>query len=55
MGPYYKIVCDEIGAAINETMLCELKEKNEKRLKEIDAEIEDAEQNLGNICLKLNN
>ncbi|VDK42499.1 unnamed protein product [Anisakis simplex] len=47
MGPYYKTVCDEVGAAINETLLNELKEKNEKRVKEMDAEIEDAEQNLG--------
>uniref|UniRef100_A0A0N5AFI4 26S proteasome non-ATPase regulatory subunit 6 n=1 Tax=Syphacia muris TaxID=451379 RepID=A0A0N5AFI4_9BILA len=47
MGPYYKQVCEELGIAINEPLLNELKAKNEKKLKEMDDEIKDAEQNLG--------
>lgn len=47
MGPYYKLVCADIGAAMNESLFIELKKANEKRLKEIDDEIADAEQNLG--------
>lgn len=56
MGPYYKLVCDEIGTPRNESLFAELKEANEKRLKEIDDEIKDAEQNLGlffAICAQL--
>lgn len=48
MGPYYKQVCEELGIAINESLLNELKLKNERKLKEMDDEITDAEQNLGN-------
>lgn len=47
MGPYYKLVCDEIRINIDDTLFNELTSKNEKRLQEIDAEIADAEQNLG--------
>ncbi|VDN18175.1 unnamed protein product [Gongylonema pulchrum] len=47
MGPYYKLICGEVGFPLNEALLAELKEANEKRLKEIDDEIKDAEQNLG--------
>lgn len=47
MGPYYKLVCADIGTTMNESLFAELKKANEKRLKEIDDEITDAEQNLG--------
>uniref|UniRef100_A0A1I8EV60 26S proteasome non-ATPase regulatory subunit 6 n=4 Tax=Wuchereria bancrofti TaxID=6293 RepID=A0A1I8EV60_WUCBA len=47
MGPYYKLICTEIGTTMNESLFTDLKEANEKRLKEIDDEIADAEQNLG--------
>lgn len=47
MGPFYELVTSELGVAADKTLLAELKEKNAKRLKEIDAEIVDAEQNLG--------
>lgn len=50
MGPYYKLVCVDVGTTVDESLLSELREANEKRLKEIDDEIADAEQNLGTFC-----
>jgi 26S proteasome regulatory subunit N7 len=47
MGPYYQYVCKETGRPIDPVLVDELKVKNEKILADIDAEILDAEQNLG--------
>uniref|UniRef100_A0A914DKG0 26S proteasome non-ATPase regulatory subunit 6 n=1 Tax=Acrobeloides nanus TaxID=290746 RepID=A0A914DKG0_9BILA len=47
MGPYYQYVCKETGRPIDPALVDELKVKNEKILADIDAEILDAEQNLG--------
>ncbi|VDM95513.1 unnamed protein product [Thelazia callipaeda] len=47
MGPYYKLICAETGTAMDEALFEDLKKANEKRLKEMDDEIADAEQNLG--------
>ncbi|KAJ1365495.1 hypothetical protein KIN20_025849 [Parelaphostrongylus tenuis] len=47
MAPLYELLCEEIGLTVDQSLLAEMKEKNAKRLKEIDAEIEDAEKNLG--------
>ncbi|CAG9539594.1 unnamed protein product [Cercopithifilaria johnstoni] len=47
MGPYYKLVCADIGTTMDESLFTELRKANEKRLKEIDDEIADAEHNLG--------
>lgn len=52
MGPYYKLVCSDVGITMNESLYTKLKEANEKRLKEIDDEIADAEQNLGIFCVR---
>lgn len=47
MGPFYELVCKESDTKIDRALLQNLKEKNTKRIGEIDAEIKDAEENLG--------
>ncbi len=47
MGPFYQLVCDELSIPIDQALLAEMKAKNEKRLADVDAEIKDAEENLG--------
>lgn len=47
MAPLYQIICDELGVQVDSSQLAAMKEHNATRLKEIDAEIEDAENNLG--------
>uniref|UniRef100_A0A7E4W0E6 26S proteasome non-ATPase regulatory subunit 6 n=1 Tax=Panagrellus redivivus TaxID=6233 RepID=A0A7E4W0E6_PANRE len=47
MGPFYELLTAELGAPLDKALLAELKAKNAKRIAEIDAEIADAEQNLG--------
>jgi len=47
MGPYYQFVCHDLGIQMDPALLTELSTKNEKTLADIDAEILDAEQNLG--------
>ncbi|CAI4224334.1 unnamed protein product [Auanema sp. JU1783] len=47
MAPFYELLCSDIGTVPDATELKNMKEANEKRVKEIEAEIEDAETNLG--------
>jgi len=47
MGPFYELVCAESDQTVDQALLNEIKEKNAKKLKEMDAEIADSEQNLG--------
>jgi len=47
MGPYYKAMYKEWGVPIDAKLLKEIEAKNEKRLKELDDAIKDAEENLG--------
>lgn len=47
MAPLYQLICGEVGIPVDQSLLAEMKENNSKRIKEIDAEIEDAEKNLG--------
>lgn len=49
MGPFYEMVCKEANVKIDRALLKSLKDKNTKRLEEIDAEIKDAEENLGKL------
>ena len=51
MGPYYQFVCNEVGHPVDKKLADELKGKNDKTLADIDAEILDAEQNLGSQLL----
>lgn len=47
MGPFYELVCNEANVKIDRALLQSLKDKNTKRLDEIETEIKDAEENLG--------
>jgi len=47
MGPYYQHLCKEFGWPVDEALAKELKDANDAELKELDAKIEDAVQNLG--------
>ncbi|GMT24212.1 hypothetical protein PFISCL1PPCAC_15509, partial [Pristionchus fissidentatus] len=47
MGPLYKTICEDLQVPIDSTLLESMKTKNTKRIVEIEAEIEDAEHNLG--------
>jgi len=47
MAPYYRSMCSALGVPIDEKMLNEISEKNQKRLIDLDAAIKDAEINSG--------
>ena len=47
MAPYYELVCKELGWNQDAALLTQMKGNNEKKLKEIDEQIADAEKNLG--------
>jgi 26S proteasome regulatory subunit N7 len=47
MGPFYELLASELQFPVDKTLLTELKQKNTKKIQEIDAEILDAEQSLG--------
>jgi len=47
MGPFYELLCSETEQTVDQTLLKILKESNEKRLKEAEDEILDAEKNFG--------
>ncbi|RCN46202.1 PCI domain protein [Ancylostoma caninum] len=53
MAPLYELICAELGVPVDAAQLAKMKENNAKRLKEIDAEIEDAENNLGGTEVRL--
>jgi len=47
MAPWYEEVCADLGWNVNHALLSEMKAVNAKRVEELDATIEDAEKNLG--------
>ena len=47
MAPYYEEVCTELNWPINQALVDKMKAENEKKLKEFDEKVEDAETNLG--------
>ena len=47
MAPFYENVCQDLGWNLDQNLLQQMKSKNDQKLKEIDAKIEDAEKNLG--------
>ena len=53
MAPLYKLVTDELKIPIDKAVYDELKAKNQKRVEEIEAEIADAEKNLGKHLIPL--
>lgn len=52
MGAFYEYVCQDSDVKMDKTLLKTLNEKNIKRIAEIDAEIKDAEENLGLYFIK---
>lgn len=53
MAPLYKILCDELKVAPDAAQLKKMSDSNATRVKEIEAEITDAEANLGMFSLLL--
>ncbi|CAB3406726.1 unnamed protein product [Caenorhabditis bovis] len=47
MAPFYELVCADLKVPADAARLSQMKAENEKRIKEFDSEIEDAEKNLG--------
>ena len=55
MGPFYEEVCKDLGWVVDETLLTEMKTRNEAKLKELDEAIDDAEKNLGEMEVRESN
>jgi len=55
MSPFYEEVCKDLGWSVDSKLLATMKERNEAQLKELDAAIEDAEQNLGEMEVRESN
>lgn len=47
MAPWYEQVCTDLGWTVDQKQLAEMRETNRKKLEQLDAAIEDAEKNLG--------
>lgn len=47
MAPWYEEVCAELKWPVDQQLLAEMKAANTKKIEELDAVIEDAEKNLG--------
>lgn len=47
MGPWYELICNDIGWTVDAGFLKTLKDKNDEKIKQLDEAIEDAEKNLG--------
>lgn len=47
MAPFYQLVCTDFKVPVDAAQLATMKSANEKRIAEINAEVEDAEKNLG--------
>lgn len=47
MAPWYEEICKELGWTVDKSLLDRMKEANRKKVEELDAAIEDAEKNLG--------
>merc|ERR1712071_741330 len=55
MAPFYEEVCKDLGWNVDTKLLSSMKERNEAHIKELDAAIEDAEQNLGEMEVRESN
>jgi len=47
MAPWYEHICTELGWAVDKDLLARMKENNRVEVEQLDAAIEDAEKNLG--------
>ncbi|CAB3385140.1 Hypothetical predicted protein [Cloeon dipterum] len=55
MAPFYEIVCKDLGWAVDNNLLQKMKTNNAEKLAQLDAAIEDAEQNLGEMEVRESN
>jgi len=55
MAPFYEEVCKDLGWTMDEALLAGMKERNAAILAELDAAIEDAEKNLGEMEVRESN
>ena len=55
MAPYYEEVAKDLDWMVEANLLTQMKDKNAVKLKELDAAIEDAEQNLGEMEVRESN
>uniref|UniRef100_A0A336LFE0 26S proteasome non-ATPase regulatory subunit 6 n=1 Tax=Culicoides sonorensis TaxID=179676 RepID=A0A336LFE0_CULSO len=55
MAPWYEELCQEFNWPVNQEILLKMKRENEKQLTELDAAIEDAEKNLGEMEVRETN
>lgn len=47
MAPWYEEICNELKWVVDKDLLKQMQDENKKKLEELDAAIEDAEKNLG--------
>ena len=47
MAPFYELICEEQGWAVDAALLESMKKENEEALKKLDERLKDAEENLG--------
>lgn len=52
MAPFYEDLCRDLKLPVDSALLAQLKAENEARIKELDAAIEDAEKNLGEMEIR---
>lgn len=55
MGPFYEEICTDLNWPLDQNLLKELKDDNEKKVTELDVAIEDAEKNLGEMEIRESN
>jgi len=55
MTPFYEELCKDLGWPVDQGLLSQLKAANEAKMKELDATIEDAEKNLGEVEIRESN
>ncbi|RWS30570.1 26S proteasome non-ATPase regulatory subunit 6-like protein [Leptotrombidium deliense] len=55
MTPFYEQVCEDLHWTVDNQLLAQMKAKNEARLNELNANIEDAEKNLGEMEVRESN
>lgn len=55
MAPFYELVCKDLGWPLDQSLLQKMKTNNAEKLSQLDATIEDSEQNLGEMEVRESN
>jgi len=55
MAPFYELVCKDLGWSVDQALLQKMKSNNAEKLSQLNATIEDAEQNLGEMEVRESN